>query len=79
MAEWDRGKHEMKLEEKQVRNLELILGTIRGVCRESRLAIGSQLGGCCRSPGDDCGLSPAVQGAVVCSWILELCGVELQA
>lgn len=23
------------------------------------------------------GLSPMVQGAVVCSWILELCGVEL--
>lgn len=34
----------MKLEEKQVRNLERILGTIGGVCRESRLAIGSQLG-----------------------------------
>lgn len=31
MAEWDRGKHEMKLEEKQIRNLDLILGAIGGV------------------------------------------------
>lgn len=47
-------------------------------CREPSLAIGSQLGGGCRSPGDDCWTQFVEQGAVVCSWIRAML-VELQA